>query len=56
MPAGGQEALGVEAAELGLGTLGAGTTWKSAQISHQDQPSSFPTHFCYQDSGFFLAH
>jgi hypothetical protein len=53
VPAGRQEVLGVEAAELGLGALGRVGTQESAQTFHQDQPS---THCWLQDLGFFLAH
>lgn len=46
MPAGGQQALGVEAAELGFGVLRRMRTQELVQSSYQDQPRGFLAHCC----------
>lgn len=46
MPAGRQEALGVEVVELGLGILGRMGTQELEQSSYQDQPGSFLAYCC----------
>lgn len=54
LQAGGQEALGVEVVELGLGILGRMGTQELAQSFYQNQPSSFLACCCRQDLVLFL--